>query len=161
MCALRRRCCWRFAADDIVCCYPDDLDTFIGPNTRIVVSTHNPLGVTFAAGVYTSIFGSAKQPINSALRPRDVREDQEQPVAAKYQVMVGGSGGWQISQNNAYDELGVDCVVEGRSESVETIALFEQALRGEKLPQKVDVHHPQSRDEIIFPTSARRSAWSR
>ena len=56
----------RFKSDDIVCCYPDDLDTFIGPNTRIVaVSTHNPLGVTFAAGVYTSIFGSAKQPINS------------------------------------------------------------------------------------------------
>jgi hypothetical protein len=65
--------------------------------------------------------------------------------------MVGGSGGWQISQTNAYDELGVDCVVEGRSESAETLALFDQALRGEKLPQKVDVHHPQNRDEIIFP----------
>ena len=46
------------------------LDKFIGPKTRVVaVSTHNPLGVTFAAGVYTSIFGSAKQPINSHLRP--------------------------------------------------------------------------------------------
>src|SRR3989441_6215339 len=45
---------------DIVACYPDDLDKFIGPNTRVVaVSTHNPLGVTFAAGVYTSIFGSS------------------------------------------------------------------------------------------------------
>ena len=56
----------RFKADDMVCCYPDDLAKFIGPDTRIVaVSTHNPLGVTFAAGVYTSIFGSSKQPINS------------------------------------------------------------------------------------------------
>ena len=56
----------RFDAASIVCCYPQDLDAFIGPNTRVVaVSTHNPLGVTFAAGVYTSIFGSAKQPINS------------------------------------------------------------------------------------------------
>src|SRR4030095_15335985 len=46
----------RFKADDIVCCYPDDLATFIGPNTRIVaVSTHNPLGVTVVAGVCTSI----------------------------------------------------------------------------------------------------------
>src|ERR1700704_4854611 len=35
-----------YAADDIGVCYPDDLDTFIGPDTRIVaVSTHNPLGV--------------------------------------------------------------------------------------------------------------------
>ena len=45
----------------------------------------------------------------------------------------------------------MDCVVEGRSESTETLALFEQAMRGEELPQQVDVHHPQSRDEIIFP----------
>jgi len=49
-----------------VACFPDDLDKFIGPNTRVVaVSTHNPLGVTFAAGVYTSIFGSSKEPLNS------------------------------------------------------------------------------------------------
>src|SRR5262245_46339487 len=55
-----------YPTDDIVCCYPADLDRFIGPRTRIVaVSTHNPLGVTFAAGVYTSIFGSSRQPINS------------------------------------------------------------------------------------------------
>ena len=50
----------RYSPDDMVCCYPDDVDKFIGPNTRIVaISTHNPLGVTFAAGVYTSIFGSS------------------------------------------------------------------------------------------------------
>jgi hypothetical protein len=56
----------RYPASDVVCCYPDDVDKFIGPETRIVaISTHNPIGVTFAAGVYASIFGSAKQPINS------------------------------------------------------------------------------------------------
>ncbi len=115
------------------------------------MSTHNPLGVTFAAGVYTSIFGSAKQPINSHYAREMFATIKNNPWRASYQVIVGGSGGWQISQNNAYDELGVDCVVEGRSESTETLALFDQALRGEKLPRQVDVHHPQSRDEIIFP----------
>src|SRR5689334_16185801 len=55
-----------YSADDIAACYPDDLERFVGPRTRVVaVSTHNPLGVTFAAGVYTSVFGSSKQPINS------------------------------------------------------------------------------------------------
>jgi len=55
-----------FSPDDIVCCYPADLHKFIGPRTRVIgVSTHNPLGVTFAAGVYASIFGSSKEPINS------------------------------------------------------------------------------------------------
>jgi hypothetical protein len=28
---------------------------------------------------------------------------------------VGGSGGWQITQTNTFEELGVDCVAEGRS----------------------------------------------
>ena len=52
--------------DDVVACFPDDLHKFVGPRTRVVaVSTHNPLGVTFAAGVYTSIFGSSRMPINS------------------------------------------------------------------------------------------------
>src|SRR5678816_3110580 len=52
--------------NDIAVCYPDDLEKFVGPNTRVVaISTHNPLGVTFAAGVYTSIFGTSKMPINS------------------------------------------------------------------------------------------------
>jgi hypothetical protein len=65
--------------------------------------------------------------------------------------MVGGSGGWQIIQTNSYEELGVDCVVEGRSESETTLDLFEQALRGERLPKQLDVPHPKSRDEILFP----------
>src|SRR5678815_2262921 len=115
----------RFSPDDIVCCYPDDLDRFIGPNTRIVaVSTHNPLGVTFAAGVYLSIFGSAKQPINSHYAREMFAKIKTSPWRKNYQVIVGGSGGWQISQNNAYEQLGVDCVVEGRSESAETCLLY-------------------------------------
>ena len=55
-----------YSADDVVCCYPEDLHKFVGECTRVVaVSTHNPLGVTFAAGVYASLFGSTKEPINS------------------------------------------------------------------------------------------------
>ena len=43
-------------------------------------------------------------------------------------LIVGGSGGWQIIQTDLYDELGVDCVVEGRSESVDVMALFKKAI---------------------------------
>jgi len=142
----------RFPASDIVCCYPADLERFIGPETRVVaVSTHNPLGVTFAAGVYTSIFGSTSQPINSHYARELFLQIKNNAHRAGYQVMVGGSGGWQIIQTNSYEELGVDCVVEGRSESEATLDLFDQALRGERLPKQVDVPHPKSRDEILFP----------
>ena len=121
-----------FPAEDIVCCYPDDLDRFIGPRTRLVgVSTHNPLGVTFAAGVYASIFGSSKEPINSHYSKQLFLKLKNNPHRANFKVMVGGSGGWQVSQTDAYEELGVDCVVEGRSESAETLELVHKAIRGE------------------------------
>jgi radical SAM superfamily enzyme YgiQ (UPF0313 family) len=142
----------RFSEQDVVCAYPDDLDRFIGPNTRVVaVSTHNPLGVTFAAGVYTSIFGSLRQPINSHYARAMFATIKNHPHRQQYQVIVGGSGGWQITQTNSYEELGVDCVVEGRSEAEDTLQLFEAALRGDRLPRQVDVKHPTSRDAILFP----------
>jgi len=141
-----------FAASDIACCYPDDLPKFIGPRTRVVaVSTHNPLGVTFAAGVYASIFGSSREPINSHYAKELFSILKSSPYRSSFKVMVGGSGGWQISQTDSYDDLGVDCVVEGRSESSETIELFHKAIRGEVLPRFVEVSHPKDRDGILTP----------
>lgn len=142
----------RFPAEDIACCYPADLPKFIGPETRVVgVSTHNPLGVTFAAGVYTSIFGSSRQPINSHYAREMFATIKASPYRAGFRVIVGGSGGWQILNTNAFEELGVDCVVEGRSESEDTLALFEKAIRGEPLPRQVDVAHPKTREAILVP----------
>jgi radical SAM superfamily enzyme YgiQ (UPF0313 family) len=141
-----------FAREEIVACYPDDLDRFIGPRTRVVaVSTHNPLGVTFAAGVYTSIFGSSREPINSHYARLLFAKIKASPYRANFRVIVGGSGGWQIRDTNSYEDLSVDCVVEGRSESPEVLALFEKAIRGEELPREVSVSHPTTREEILVP----------
>ena len=141
-----------YASDEVVACFPNDLDKFIGSNTRVVaVSTHNPLGVTFAAGVYTSIMGSSRMPLNSIYSHAMFAKIKASPYRKRFQVIVGGSGGWQITQTNTFEELGVDCVVEGRSESADTLALFRQAIAGEALPRAVIVAHPTSRDAILFP----------
>jgi radical SAM superfamily enzyme YgiQ (UPF0313 family) len=141
-----------YRSDDLVACFPDDLDKFIGPRTRVVaVSTHNPLGVTFAAGVYTSIFGSSKLPINSYYARQMFAKIKSNPFRENFKVIVGGSGGWQIIQTDTYDELGVDCVVEGRSESQDTLALFRKAIEGLEIPRTVDVKHPLDREGILFP----------
>jgi hypothetical protein len=141
-----------FSPDDIVACLPDDLHKFVGPNTRVVaVSTHNPLGVTFAAGVYTSIFGSSKMPINSHYARLMFQQIKSSPYRDNFKVIVGGSGGWQIIQTDSYDELGIDCVVEGRSESLDTLELFRKAIRGEDLPREIEVKHPTTREGILFP----------
>jgi radical SAM superfamily enzyme YgiQ (UPF0313 family) len=141
-----------FPRDDIVACYPQDLEKFIGPKTRVVaVSTHNPLGVTFAAGVYTSIFGSSKQPINSHYARQAFAKIKSSAYRDSFKVIVGGSGGWQITQTKSFEELGVDCVVEGRSESVDSMALFHKALRQEELPREINVAHPTTREAILMP----------
>jgi radical SAM superfamily enzyme YgiQ (UPF0313 family) len=141
-----------YPAEDIACCYPADLDKFIGPDTRVVaVSTHNPLGVTFAAGVYTSIFGSSKQPINSHYSMELFDAIKANAHRSGFKVIVGGSGGWQITQTNSWERLSVDCVVEGRSESQDVLKLFDKAIAGEELPKQVDVVHPKDRNEILFP----------
>ena len=143
-----------FRREDIVACFPDDLPKFVGPKTRVVaLSTHNPLGVTFAAGVYTSIFGSSKMPINSHYARQLFQIIKENPHRGSFKVIVGGSGGWQIKDTDSYDELSVDCVVEGRSESAETLALFHKAIRGEELPRAVEVIHPTRREDLLFPQS--------
>ncbi|HEX8137590.1 MAG TPA: radical SAM protein [Pyrinomonadaceae bacterium] len=141
-----------YSPADVVACYPQDLDKFVGPRTRVVaVSTHNPLGVTFAAGVYTSIFGSSRMPINSHYAREMFARIKASPYRDNFKVIVGGSGGWQITQTSLFEELGVDCVVEGRAESADVMALFRKAIEGEPLPQEIEVKHPVSRDEILFP----------
>lgn len=141
-----------YAAADIVSCFPADLPKFVGPRTRVVaVSTHNPLGVTFAAGVYTSMFGSSKMPINSHYSRELFAKIKNSPFRNNFKVIVGGSGGWQIIQTNAYEELGVDCVVEGRSESADTLELFRKAIAGEEIPRELTVKHPVDHDSIMFP----------
>ncbi|HUI43139.1 MAG TPA: radical SAM protein [Terriglobia bacterium] len=141
-----------FPRDDIVACYPDDVDRFIGPRTRVVaVSTHNPLGVTFAAGVYTSIFGTSREPINSHYAKALFARIKASPYRSNFRVIVGGSGGWQIIQTNSFENLSVDCVVEGRSESQEVLDLFHKAVRGDELPRELTVTHPATRDGILVP----------
>ena len=140
-----------YSQDDIVSCYPDDLHKFVGPNTRIVgVSTHNPLGVTFAAGVYTSIFGSSKMPMNSHYSREMFLSIKANPYRDNFKVIVGGSGGWQIIQTDMYEELSVDCVVEGRSESKDVMELFAKAIAGEDLPKEIEVKHPTDREGMLF-----------
>src|SRR5260370_32118801 len=55
-----------FGPEQVVVCYPEQLPQFIGDQTRVVaVSTHNPLGTTFAAGGTAAIFVSPRYPVNA------------------------------------------------------------------------------------------------
>jgi radical SAM superfamily enzyme YgiQ (UPF0313 family) len=141
-----------FGAGCCIVAHPETIDRFIGPATRAVaVSTHNPLGVTFAAGVYASIFGSSKNPINALYAMRAFEKIKTNPYRANFRVIVGGSGSWQISETDTFEKLGVDCAVDGRAESVDAMNLFRKALEGQALPREVKVVHPNSPLALVIP----------
>jgi radical SAM superfamily enzyme YgiQ (UPF0313 family) len=119
----------------------------------VAVSTHNPLGTTFAAGVYASIFGSSKDPINSIYTKELFQILKASPFRTNFKVIVGGSGSWQINETDAYEALGIDCAINGRAESAQTVEVFRKALDGQPLPREVVVAHPHSADEIVVPTA--------
>ena len=75
-----------YRAEDIACCYPDDLENFIGPDTRVVaVSTHNPLGVTFARRSLHLDFRLVQTANQLALLAADVRPHPFKPAPGKLQ----------------------------------------------------------------------------
>ena len=73
------------------------------------------------------------------------------PHRESFRVLRGGSGGWQITQRKSMERLGIDCVIDGRSESAETIALFHRAIEGGELPQHAEVDHPTDGNTLLFP----------
>src|SRR3954471_17883986 len=95
-----------FGAAQAGVCYPGQLTELIGERTRIVaVSTHNPLGTTFAAGVYASIFGSSREPLNAIYARRMFTTIKEAKERYKFSVILGGSGAWQIQETNTHAEF--------------------------------------------------------
>jgi radical SAM superfamily enzyme YgiQ (UPF0313 family) len=141
-----------FGRDEVVVCYPEDLEKFVGPRTRAVaVSTHNPVGVTFASGVYASIFGTSKETINAHHARLLFEKIAASPQRSNFKLIVGGSGGWQILKSEVGRSFGIDCVVDGRSESHETINLFRRALDGMDLPVEATVAHPHLAEAILVP----------
>jgi hypothetical protein len=91
-----------FSPDDIAVCHPGELDRFIGANTRVVgVHAHNPIGITFAAGVYTRLYGGGSDPVNAV----EFRRLILHPAIARHRdhlrIIVGGPGAWQIATARA------------------------------------------------------------
>jgi len=71
------------------------------------------------------------------------------PLLKKYnsKLIVGGPGIWQLEEHpERLGEWGLDCLVDGEAEGV-VGPLFEQAVKGEKLPEKTR-RTPMKSDEI-------------
>jgi radical SAM superfamily enzyme YgiQ (UPF0313 family) len=143
-----------YPAEDVAVCHPGNLGQFVGPKTRAVgIAAHNPMGVAYSTGVYSSIFGSTAVPINAYESERVYNH----PALRKYRpkIIAGGAGAWQIEKTDSFERLGVDCAIVGRAEGV-ILELFRKADAGEDLPRVVRAPEPRL-DQIRVP--ARRSTY--
>lgn len=132
----------KFSPHDIAVCYPDQLDLFVGDETRVVgVHAHNPLGITFATDVYTRLYGRYQEPVNAYEFRRLITHPAIRKHKSHLKTIVGGPGAWQIEKKNLQDEWQIDTLVDGEGEEV-ALPLFEAAMCGEALPRKVIAKSP-------------------
>lgn len=146
----------KFAPEDIAVCYTDQLDLFVGEDTRVVgVHAHNPLGIAFATDVYSHMYGRALEPINAAEFKRLITHPALKKHKDHLKVIVGGPGSWQIEKKNLQDQWNIDCIVDGEAEEI-VVPLFESAMRGEALPRKIEGKSPPL---DLIPTTHNRSIF--
>src|SRR2546429_3863023 len=101
-----------YSEEEAVVCYLENLEKFVGPETKVVaIHAHNPLGISYATDVYSKIAGENLMPINAAEFLKIVTHR----VIKKYQpkIVVGGPGSWQLERANRLDEFKIDYLVDG------------------------------------------------
>src|SRR5947209_4023 len=117
-----------YSEDDVVTCYVDNLEKFIGPETKVIaIHAHNPLGISYATDVYSKLAGENLMPLNAAEFIRIVTH----PVIDKYKpkIVVGGPGAWQLEKADRLDEFKIDYLIDGEIERVFSDLLDRKSTR--------------------------------
>jgi radical SAM superfamily enzyme YgiQ (UPF0313 family) len=132
-----------FSPNDIAVCYADQLDRFVGEDTRVVgIHAHNPLGITFATDVYAGLSGRDCEPINAAEFRRLITHPAIKRHKSHLKLIVGGPGAWQIEHKQMQDAWSIDCIVNGEAEEI-IRPLFQAAANGEEIPRKLEGNSPR------------------
>lgn len=133
-----------FSRDEVIVAHPDYLEKVVGPNTRVLgINETDPLGIGPATSTFSQIFSKRE-----AYMPVKFKEIIDNPAVQKYKpkIIVGGPGAWQLEDDVARRERGVNCVVVGEGEKVVN-SLFDTALNGGALPEVV--HSPVAEEADI------------
>ncbi len=147
-----------YPEEDVVVCYLENLERFIGPETQVVaIHAHNPLGISYATDVYSKLAGENLVPFNAEQFLKIVTH----PVIKKYQpkIVIGGPGAWQLERANRLDEFKVDYLIDGEIERVFS-DLFSRMIAGDpSLPRIIKV--PKSAQPTVeeIPVVRHRSTF--
>ncbi len=129
---------------DVAVTHPANLDSFVGPNTRVVgISTMDPTGMGYVSKTYSSVVGGG-QPMNFI----EFKELVKHPSIKAYRpmVIVGGFGSWQLERKKLLDQYGVDCLLIGGAPTA-IADVFRKAIAGEHLPKVVRANGRQNSED--------------
>jgi radical SAM superfamily enzyme YgiQ (UPF0313 family) len=147
-----------YAEEDVVTCYLENLEKFVGPETRVLaIHAHNPLGISYATDVYSKLAGASLMPVNAHEFIRIVTH----PVIEKYKpkIVVGGPGAWQLEQAGRLDEFKIDYLIDGEIERVFG-ELFRRIIEGDpSLPRVVKIPKDMQATVEEIPVVRHRSTF--
>ena len=147
-----------YPEEDVVVCYIDQLEKFVGPETKVLaIHAHNPLGISYATDVYSKLAGENLMPVNAHEFIRIVTH----PVIEKYKpkIVVGGPGAWQLEKANRLDEFRIDYLIDGEIERVFG-DLFQRIISGDpSLPRIVKIPKEMQPTVEEIPVVAHRSTF--
>ncbi len=143
---------------DVVTCYVENLERFVGPETKVLaVHAHNPLGISYATDVYSKLAGENLMPLNAHEFIRIVTH----PVVLKYKpkIVVGGPGAWQLEKAGRLDEFKIDYLIDGEIERV-FAELFRRIIEGDPtLPRIVKIPKQMQPGVEEIPVVRHRSTF--
>lgn len=133
-----------FSRKEVIIANPEKLDRVVGAKTRVVgIGTLDPMGLAFGAKVTEFTLRQFHLPCQPSIMSAEFQRVLNTPIIrqlqqqGQLQVIVGGPGVWQIADNGLQEALSIDCIIDGEAEGV-VGDLFKSALRGERVPQRVE-----------------------
>jgi len=147
-----------YSEDNVVVCYVDQLDRFVGPETKVLaIHAHNPLGISYATDVYSKLGGENLMPVNA----HEFIKIVTHPVIKKYKpkIVVGGPGAWQLEKADRLDEFRIDYLIDGEIERVFG-DLFARILRSDpSLPRIIKIPKDMQATVDEIPVVKHRSTF--
>ena len=147
-----------YPEEDVVVCYLENLERFIGPQTEVVaIHAHNPLGISYATDVYSKLGGENLMPVNAAEFLKIVTHPSIKKYAPK--IVIGGPGAWQLERANRLDEFKVDYLIDGEIEKVFS-QLFRRIMVGDPTLERI-IKVPKSMQPTVeeIPVVRHRSTF--
>jgi radical SAM superfamily enzyme YgiQ (UPF0313 family) len=121
-----------FGTDKVVVAHFDQLDKFIGKNTKIVgISSMDPMGLAYVSTTYNSLIGFGGEALNAAEFEKLITHPAIQRHKPK--LIVGGAGSWQINEAGMQKQWGIDVLFQGEGEE-DLVDVFSKMLKDEPVP---------------------------